>query len=105
MKKITFRFTNAQIEVLYFTLRAQIMRPVNSQDFETRLYLCELMNIGRRIHSKMYLNEKKKYQLTLTLPESLAFFCYFNPILNELPGDLERVIITGVCNSIHQQLT
>lgn len=104
MKKLVFKFNYSQFEGIYKIIRAQMMQPVNSQDFVTRLYLYELAKLGKRIHSKMYFNVREQYSFSFTLAESLAFFCYFNPLLSQISGDFERAMLTGICSEIHQQL-
>lgn len=104
MKRHHFKFSLQQFEALYTVIRSEMMKQMNSTDFNNRLYMCLIAAIGKRIHGKMYFNPRESYGFSFTLAESLAFFSYFNPIQQQIHGELERVVVGQLCNTIHQQL-
>jgi len=98
MKKITFRFNRTELVRLHELLREELTRPLESTDWNKRLYLCELHGVDRRIYSRFYFNQES-YTVSFNLAEALAFFCYFNPM--EFTNGVQ---VKTMCAEIHKQL-
>jgi hypothetical protein len=76
-----------------------------ADNFEARLLLAILQGIWKQLYKKR-IDVKKKYSLTLSEQEALAFWIFFNKFeVLPIEAVYERTIVQMICNSIHQKFT
>lgn len=73
------------------------------KSFEGKLLLAILSGIYKQLYKKA-VDKKKKYTVTLSEQEALAFFIFFKK-QHILPGDAvyEANLLDTICNQIHQK--
>ena len=102
MKKITLKTNTDCLHVLAQSIKRELTVDASKKDFNRKLYLAVLVPTMQRMERRTVLNDYgiSKCRFSLSMSESIAFFCLFNP-QEDFPA-FQYALIKAICKDIHQ---